>query len=112
MLPPADGFHRGCRSSRFSPWHNATSLPPAFARRCGGGLRLLSCHVQPGVPAAARGGTTQPPVRQDVCAGRPRRRAPLQRRSEEHTSELQSHHDLVCRLLLEKKKTTETPAVA
>src|SRR5438034_6498103 len=33
-------------------------------------------------------------------------RAVLQRegRSEEHTSELQSHSDLVCRLLLEKKK--------
>src|SRR5437773_3451721 len=31
----------------------------------------------------------------------------LERRSEEHTSELQSHHDLVCRLLLEKKKTKE-----
>src|SRR5437773_8915204 len=37
-------------------------------------------------------------------------RSPLKRvsmrritRSEEHTSELQSHHDLVCRLLLEKK---------
>src|SRR5438034_2648571 len=28
-------------------------------------------------------------------------------RSEEHTSELQSHSDLVCRLLLEKKKTKE-----
>ena len=28
-------------------------------------------------------------------------------RSEEHTSELQSHHDLVCRLLLEKKKTSK-----
>src|SRR5437773_8716080 len=28
-------------------------------------------------------------------------------RSEEHTSELQSHHDLVCRLLLEKKKQQE-----
>src|SRR5437667_7858687 len=28
----------------------------------------------------------------------------LLQRSEEHTSELQSHHDLVCRLLLEKKK--------
>src|SRR5438132_2552396 len=27
-------------------------------------------------------------------------------RSEEHTSELQSHSDLVCRLLLEKKKCT------
>src|SRR5437667_8873579 len=29
-------------------------------------------------------------------------------RSEEHTSELQSHHDLVCRLLLEKKKKKHT----
>src|SRR5438034_9297534 len=29
-------------------------------------------------------------------------------RSEEHTSELQSHSDLVCRLLLEKKKTKDT----
>src|SRR5437773_4897559 len=29
-------------------------------------------------------------------------------RSEEHTSELQSHHDLVCRLLLEKKKKLES----
>src|SRR5438034_8125068 len=28
----------------------------------------------------------------------------LPQRSEEHTSELQSHSDLVCRLLLEKKK--------
>jgi len=30
-------------------------------------------------------------------------------RSEEHTSELQPHHDLVCRLLLEKKKSTRKP---
>src|SRR5207249_11856773 len=29
-------------------------------------------------------------------------------RSEEHTSELQSRFDLVCRLLLEKKKTSQT----
>src|SRR5690349_23890084 len=29
-------------------------------------------------------------------------------RSEEHTSELQSRRDLVCRLLLEKKKKTTT----
>src|SRR5437588_4639359 len=29
-------------------------------------------------------------------------------RSEEHTSELQSHSDLVCRLLLEKKKKTQS----
>src|SRR5436190_11212297 len=32
-------------------------------------------------------------------------RRTFRRRSEEHTSELQSHSDLVCRLLLEKKKT-------
>src|SRR2546428_6429310 len=59
-----------------------------------------------------------------ICARRPRRQ--LQReetprhespapdasagrfRSEEHTSELQSRSDLVCRLLLEKKKKTQT----
>src|SRR5437588_5431320 len=37
--------------------------------------------------------------------------APAPPRSEEHTSELQSHSDLVCRLLLEKKKhnTSERP---
>src|SRR5260221_4944642 len=32
------------------------------------------------------------------------RRGDADMRSEEHTSELQSHSDLVCRLLLEKKK--------
>src|SRR5438034_6858515 len=33
----------------------------------------------------------------------------FQDRSEEHTSELQSHSDLVCRLLLEKKKNKSIP---
>src|SRR5438874_10409561 len=33
-----------------------------------------------------------------------------QDRSEEHTSELQSRRDLVCRLLLEKKKSRGPPA--
>src|SRR5690242_17801876 len=33
-------------------------------------------------------------------------------RSEEHTSELQSHVNLVCRLLLEKKKSPSTPSQA
>src|SRR5688572_32090458 len=33
-------------------------------------------------------------------------------RSEEHTSELQSQSNLVCRLLLEKKKTTKTPQIS
>src|SRR5258707_10430334 len=43
------------------------------------------------------GGRSRPPD----CAGR---RTPGLRRSEEHTSELQSRQYLVCRLLLEKKK--------
>src|SRR5690625_6343489 len=34
-----------------------------------------------------------------------------ERRSEEHTSELQSRGHLVCRLLLEKKKTTRIPVI-
>src|SRR5438034_7343484 len=35
-------------------------------------------------------------------------RARMSLRSEEHTSELQSHSDLVCRLLLEKKKKSHS----
>src|SRR6266540_7385648 len=50
----------------------------------------------------------RPPARPGwpaACSPRCPRRGPGRRaRSEEHTSELQSHHDLVCRLLLEKKK--------
>src|SRR3970282_1526360 len=41
-----------------------------------------------------------PGRRQGCCSGGPGSPS----RSEEHTSELQSHHDLVCRLLLEKNK--------
>src|SRR2546421_6424891 len=46
---------------------------------------------------SSSGRTTSP-----SCARWPRRPT----RSEEHTSELQSRSDLVCRLLLEKKKKT------
>src|SRR5690606_40963273 len=35
--------------------------------------------------------------------------SPGRRRSEEHTSELQSRENLVCRLLLEKKKLSRLP---
>src|SRR2546421_3708233 len=48
------------------------------------------------------------PARQKL--GRADRRRPsFCLRSEEHTSELQSRSDLVCRLLLEKKKTRGRP---
>src|SRR5437667_7461021 len=56
----------------------AARAPPASRARVSGG---------------ARAATARPP-------GSPR--------SEEHTSELQSHHELVCRLLLEKKKKKES----
>src|SRR5438034_4623782 len=39
-----------------------------------------------------------------TLCGRGEEALDLVKRSEEHTSELQSHSDLVCRLLLEKKK--------
>src|SRR5438034_5332634 len=58
------------------------------------GLRpalLTSCHQDRVTIQRRRTGS-------DAASRRPRTR------SEEHTSELQSHSDLVCRLLLEKKK--------
>src|SRR5260370_32002005 len=64
--------------------------------RLGGG-----CSQHPACPqperhrSLARPGGQGSPDRPVVC---------LHRRSEEHTSELQSHLNLVCRLLLEKKK--------
>src|SRR3712207_8305422 len=47
--------------------------------------------------------STDDPTAQCPCCGQPSRR-----RSEEHTSELQSRQYLVCRLLLEKKKNVFT----
>src|SRR5207247_8605687 len=49
--------------------------------------------------AVENDGGAEPPVGADPAVQR------LRDRSEEHTSELQSRVDLVCRLLLEKKKT-------
>src|SRR2546427_5726814 len=50
-------------------------------------------------------------VLQPLLAPR-RNRLPRATRSEEHTSELQSQSNLVCRLLLEKKKKTQHPRTA
>src|SRR2546430_5869438 len=55
-----------------------------------------------------RGGT-----RQERLIGRePRQSKPDEARSEEHTSELQSQSNLVCRLLLEKKKKIERKSLS
>src|SRR2546430_8585330 len=55
--------------------------------------------------AAQAGARDHRPGQGPVLLQEPRR---LLRRSEEHTSELQSQSNLVCRLLLEKKKKMKT----
>src|SRR3712207_9494176 len=72
------------------------ALPISEVGRIGPG-RLRRTGVQPG----------QPPPVHDHAQGqlRDRHQGPGTVRSEEHTSELQSRQYLVCRLLLEKKKT-------
>src|SRR2546426_4055794 len=55
-----------------------------------------------GCARPARGRTMKPASARPI--NHRRRRAPSALRSEEHTSELQSPCNLVCRLLLEKKK--------
>src|SRR5574339_942486 len=46
---------------------------------------------------------------EESCCSAGNNQAAEQARSEEHTSELQSPGDLVCRLLLEKKKNKDHP---
>src|SRR5437588_5469500 len=72
---------------------------------------LFRSRAQPGVPRRARDRLLRGLVGHGCAQGGLRRRGDRgrlprdrRRRSEEHTSELQSHSDLVCRLLLEKKK--------
>src|SRR5256886_2903650 len=57
------------------------------------------------MPAWIQRSTLRSPCWRDTMCGRKRvRLRSSSRRSEEHTSELQSQSNLVCRLLLEKKK--------
>src|SRR5260370_32856809 len=65
-------------------------------------FRSSSRRAPPNLPEISAPSSGQNPRRGGTCP-----RAPLPWaifRSEEHTSELQSHLNLVCRLLLEKKK--------
>src|SRR5688572_32410364 len=73
-----------------------TPAPASPARRAG------TVH-QVEVDGDQQGGAREEPFARGAAAHGPRRRA-RQARSEEHTSELQSQSNLVCRLLLEKKK--------
>src|SRR5207249_9302885 len=67
--------------------------------RCRRGFRC-------GLPASSSRGVATLPGCGASCSGAGDDRC----RSEEHTSELQSRFDLVCRLLLEKKKTRKNAA--
>src|SRR5437773_6600334 len=78
------------------------------SRFAGWDLRLVDEELAAGTLTEAGG---EPAVIQPVEEGSFERARLVfftgSKRSEEHTSELQSHHDLVCRLLLEKKKNRE-----
>src|SRR5438094_5565302 len=78
-----------------------------FIAASGAEIYTLSLHdALPicGLSGGARARPLPPGRRGPGLPRRPRQRPALHvRRSEEHTSELQSPYDLVCRLLLEKK---------
>src|SRR5690242_21330185 len=67
----------------------------------------ISCSWSPPPTSPTSVGRRRPTPRAPRRRRRRRRRPRLPRRlrSEEHTSELQSHVNLVCRLLLEKKNS-------
>src|SRR5690606_40028419 len=76
-----------------SDGHSQGGLPGAHGRRADG----RGAHD----PRHPQGSAGRPRVRDGQGVLEQLRRVP---RSEEHTSELQSRENLVCRLLLEKKK--------
>src|SRR5690349_24698560 len=80
--------------------HHYTRLranQPSFPTRRSSDLREAGPSCSCSVPLACS--SVMP-----LCPEFPARTASRASRSEEHTSELQSRRDLVCRLLLEKKK--------
>src|SRR5206468_12396766 len=70
--------------------------------------RTVSCSFQNRPGSALPNRETDPDLPVNLRPDRPGQFGPRPTRSEEHTSELQSRSDLVCRLLLEKKKENET----
>src|SRR5947209_13487155 len=75
----------------------------SFFWGCGGLRDLHSFPTRRSSDLGSPGRDDGPGILRSGAARHPRRA--LDRRSEEHTSELQSRQYLVCRLLLEKKKS-------
>src|SRR5690242_21574785 len=67
-------------------------------------IYTLSLHDALPISAATAGSASPEKRMARAYCSAASRCAPSRARSEEHTSELQSHVNLVCRLLLEKKK--------
>src|SRR5438034_3529276 len=96
-------FHPMC--GNFTPEGNARTFPSNRLRPRNCGDSALDSKSTCSPRQMPRKGTPRPMASTSgarmFCSSSARTRA---ERSEEHTSELQSHSDLVCRLLLEKKK--------
>src|SRR2546426_8677520 len=90
--PGSSHTARPCSSPAATPARGGPQPPRAFS----------------GLPEPARGAWlgSAPAIADRSAARSPRRSNGDSCRSEEHTSELQSPCNLVCRLLLEKKKNT------
>src|SRR5690606_41261850 len=83
-----------------------TSLPPTSALFPYTTLfRSVFLVMMLGAAEAHQDRTPRPSLVMEPFRGGKQRLRALMIRSEEHTSELQSRENLVCRLLLEKKKT-------
>src|SRR5438477_7130058 len=98
-----------CLSPRFCFFFNDTATTEIYTLSLHDALPISTSAPHPATAATCPASS----ARSSRTTGRgyttPRPRCS---RSEEHTSELQSHVNLVCRLLLEKKKhTTKTPPV-
>src|SRR2546430_8456928 len=89
-----------------SPWDHVSGLPDFPVCRSGSRRRSTSSFARVDRANSANPSAASAMRSTDSRAARTSdfRRAMTSTRSEEHTSELQSQSNLVCRLLLEKKK--------
>src|SRR5207248_1183975 len=109
----ANGSERRDSADDGSAGNESQSLPQDHAQHIG--ARCAQGHADADFLSAARYGIRNHAVnsqqrQHQAHTGKYAEQNGVFARSEEHTSELQSPYDLVCRLLLEKKKTYKDAA--